>query len=435
LGAIEHLIIGAGLSGLSAAHHLEKKGRGDWLVIEKSGRAGGLCKSVRHEDGFTFDHSIHILYSSDPYASELIRGLLDGNMIVQERESWVFSNGMYTPYPWQANTHGLPAEVVRECLMGVIEATYKRDDERAPANFEEWCYATFGKGLAEHFMIPYNRKQWAVDLRLMTDAWIRDRVMTPSLDEVIAGALHRQERRFGPNSVFWYPESGGIEALPKGLMAGLDQDKILLNTEIRKVFWREKKVACADGREWRYERLISSIPLPLLAVCMEPELCPELKEAAGRLESNTVLAVNLAVKREKISPHHWVYFPEDKYLLHRVSFPNNFSEAMAPNGWSSITVEVSTSRHRPVPGERKLVETVLAELKEAKVILDGDVTEVRSVLHLSPAYVIYTHTHRGDVDGLHRFLKENEIFPCGRFGEWEYLNMDHSILSGKAAVE
>jgi UDP-galactopyranose mutase len=32
-------------------------------------------------------------------------------------------------------------------------------------------------------------------------------------------------------------------------------------------------------------------------------------------------------------------------------------------------------------------------------------------------------------------LKSNRIIPMGRFGEWEYHNMDKAILSGKKAAE
>ena len=104
---------------------------------------------------------------------------------------------------------------------------------------------------------------------------------------------------------------------------------------------------------------------------------------------------------------------------------------MVPDGWNSITVEVSASEYRSIPAGEKLVERVVKDLMDAGIIRADDEVEVKSVLVLNPAYVIYNHTHRSDVDGLHRFFEENHIFPCGRFGEWEYLNMDHSILSGK----
>ncbi len=431
----KYLIIGAGLSGLSAAYHFKKNGCSDWLILERSKEIGGLCRSVKHDGGFIFDHSIHILYSSDPYASDLIKTLLDGNIIVQERQSWVYSNGVYTPYPWQANTYGLPVEIVKECVMGIIKAAYERDMRPESTNFEEWCYNTFGEGIAKYFMIPYNLKLWAIDPKHMTDAWIKDRVLTPSLDEVLEGALHRQKKYFGPNAVFWYPEKGGIEALPKGFLAYLNKEKICFHTEVVKIFRKEKRLVSLDGREWSYDTLVSTLPLPILVKAMEPPLPPSFMEAAGRLEHNTVYAINFAIKREGISPYHWVYFPEEKYLFHRISFPKNFSQAMAPDGWSTITVEVSSSKYRQIPTRKNLIDKVVADLKNTGVLREHDTPEVKSILLINPAYIIYNHTHRKDVDSLCQFLMENGIYSCGRFGEWEYLNMDHSILSGKKAAE
>ena len=431
----DFLILGAGLAGLSAAYHIDQRGGADWTILEKSDRAGGLCKSIQYDGGFTFDQSIHILYSADPYATELIKRLLNGNLSIQKRESWVFSHDVYTPYPWQANTYGMPSKIIAECLLGVIKATYEKNTQDDPANFEEWCHATFGEGFSRNFMIPYNQKLWAVDPKEMTDAWIKDRVMTPPLNEVIEGALCRQDKGYGPNSVFWYPQEGGIESLPKGFSALLDNAGIFLNTEADKILWQEKRVVCRDGKDWQYKQLVSTLPLPLLVKGLEPEIDPTLQDAAGRLVYNTVYAVNLAVQRQNISPYHWVYFPENKYLLHRISYPGNFSPSMVPAGWSSITVEVSASPSREVPTGDKLIERVLADLKDAKVLLDGEQVEVVSVLTLKPAYIIYNHDHRSSVDSLHDFLKENSIYSCGRFGEWEYLNMDQSILSGKRAVE
>ena len=424
-------IIGAGLAGLSAAYHLKD----NYIILEKENRIGGLCRT-EFIDGFGFDYAIHILYSSDPYATDLIQSkLLKDNLIIQPRSSWIYSKGVYTLYPFQANTYGLPVETIKECLLGVIAATYE-NRHRNTKNFEEWVYATFGKGIAKHFMVPYNKKQWAIDLKKMSDAWIRDRVLTPSLDEVIEGALTDQERKFGPNADFWYPKEGGIEALPQGFLKLLDESKIHLNSEVAKIHWKRRKVILEnDAEEYAYDKLIYTLPLSKLIDLMSPEVPAEVKEAVERLEYNTIYGINLAVKREGISDKHWIYFPEDKYLFHRISFPMNFSPSMVPNGWSSITVEVSESRYKEIPKGKELVKRIIDDLIMAKVIKEVDPIELKSILVLDPAYVIYTLAHREDVDIIHLFLETNNIFNCGRFGKWEYLNMDHVLLSGKEVAE
>jgi UDP-galactopyranose mutase len=50
------------------------------------------------------------------------------------------------------------------------------------------------------------------------------------------------------------------------------------------------------------------------------------------------------------------------------------------------------------------------------------------------AYVIYDLDHKKNVEIIHDYLKKSNIIPIGRFGEWEYLNMDKAILSGKNAA-
>ena len=39
------------------------------------------------------------------------------------RESWVYLYDAYQRYPFQGNLFGLPPAVVKECLLGVIEAS------------------------------------------------------------------------------------------------------------------------------------------------------------------------------------------------------------------------------------------------------------------------------------------------------------------------
>src|SRR5436190_14133149 len=122
------LVVGAGPTGLSAAYHLGA----DAMLIEQHDTIGGWCRSFI-DGGFTFDMAGHIMFSKDPYVHELYRLLLGDNVHWQDREAWIYSQGVYTRYPFQGALYGLPGDVIRECLVGAIEARYGAWREAMPA--------------------------------------------------------------------------------------------------------------------------------------------------------------------------------------------------------------------------------------------------------------------------------------------------------------
>ena len=101
---------------------------------------------------------------------------------------------------------------------------------------------------------------------------------------------------------------------------------------------------------------------------------------------------------------------------------------------SSIQVEVSSSYYRPIDWNT-LYDVIIEELRQIGIIRKGNKIVLKNMMVLNPAYVIYDLNHRENVKPVIDFLISKNIHPCGRFGQWEYLNMDHSILSGKRAAE
>jgi UDP-galactopyranose mutase len=113
------VVIGAGPTGLSAAYHLGE----DALLLEQCEQIGGWCKSIEVND-FTFDFAGHIMFSNDEYVHELYRLLLGENVHWQDREAWIYSKSTYTRYPFQGSLYGLPPQVIKECIVGAIEARF-----------------------------------------------------------------------------------------------------------------------------------------------------------------------------------------------------------------------------------------------------------------------------------------------------------------------
>src|SRR3954469_10445318 len=96
-------VLGGGLTGLSASLFLGRAGVAHRL-FEREAVAGGHAVTV-FEQGFRFDRTGHLLHLRDPEMQALASELLPREQYRKlQRRSAVFSHGVYTRYPFQANT-------------------------------------------------------------------------------------------------------------------------------------------------------------------------------------------------------------------------------------------------------------------------------------------------------------------------------------------
>jgi UDP-galactopyranose mutase len=429
----QNVVLGGGLAGLMAAMTLQQAGEPDWIVLEQGDRAGGHASSVAR-DGYVFDYGPHILFTADPEMEALIRDLLGDNLRSQERRALIYHEGpgLHTRFPFQAHLHGLPIPVVRDCLVGLLHAVEARArGEFAPGNYEEWMRGTFGDAIADRLMIPYARKIWTVEPDTMDFDWIGRRVPTPDVERIILGALTDDVEQIGATAQFWYPWRGGIEALPTALakrVAGVET-----NREVSRVELGRRLLTCADGDEIAFDDMVFTLPLNKLADWFV-DLPKRITDLCARLQYQGIFNVNVGVRRPSLSDAHWVYFYEDPFPFHRLSFPGNFSPHNVPEGRSSVSVEVAFSRERPLDREAMIDRTLVA-LRRAGILTADDEIDLVHAEEISPAYVIYDLEHRRNVDEIRGWLAEQRVWTAGRFGEWGYLNMDHAMASGRAAGE
>jgi protoporphyrinogen oxidase len=429
----QDVILGAGLAGMTAAHTLRQAGEDHWQVYEREDRVGGLARSIA-VDGYLFDYGPHILFTIDAEMEALIRDLLGDNFHAQERKAYIYhrAHDLYTRFPFQAHLFGLPVPVVEECLVGLVRAVERQArGEFDPKSYDEWMRGFFGEGIAERLMIPYAKKIWTVEPSTMDFSWIGRRVPTPDVERIVRGALTDDVDLVGATSKFWYPKRGGIEPLPRAL--GERIGPVHLGRTAERIELPGKRLVFADGEVVPFERLVFTLPLPLLPRFVA-DLPPEVERACRGLRYQGIYCVNLGIDRSDVSDKHWVYFYEDEFPFHRLSFPANFSPDTAPPGKSSISTEVAFSAERPLDRDRA-VEATIAGLKAARILTDDDTIELVHSEEIHPAYVIYDLAHADNVRTIRDYLRQHGIVTAGRFGEWQYFNMDHSMRSGKQAAE
>ncbi|HEV7512886.1 MAG TPA: FAD-dependent oxidoreductase [Candidatus Acidoferrum sp.] len=469
---VDCLVLGAGPTGLSAAYHLDKGA----VVLEKNGSVGGWCRSVSDE-GFTFDHAGHIMFSNDPYVHHMYEKLLGENIHWQNREAWIYSKGTYTRYPFQGALYGLPPQVLKECIVGAIEARFgelggaprsaeacqPRDTKSqkvedccadgtaqklttlsnapvlqppstAPANFEEFIYKVWGAGVAKHFAIPYNKKLWTVPLAEMETSWLGGRVPLPNLEEMITGALEPVAKPVGPNARFGYPLKGGFQALMDGFKL-LIRGEIKLNAQAVSVSPARRVVTLRDGKTYQYRDLISTLPLPELIRMIGDEAPEDVRRAAAALRRVSVRCVNLGIGRENLTDKHWIYYPEDT-IFHRIFVQGNASPYCNPPGGFGITCEISYSPHKPLPVDgQALIDRCIADCIEVGMIRNTDIILTANQVDMPYAYVVYDHARAENVQRIRTWLENSGITIAGRYAEWEYYNSDHAFIAGKRAAE
>jgi protoporphyrinogen oxidase len=423
----EIAILGGGLTGLSTALHL---GRKDWCLYEKEDRAGGLCRT-ESRDGFLFDYTGHWLHMARPETRNLVNRLLGKNLEAHRRDTWIFSQGTYTRYPFQSNTYGLPVETVRECLLGFIEA-HGRQGGKRPQDFQEWILRTFGKGIARHFMIPYNTKLWTVPPCRLSCDWMGKYVPKPDLEQVITGALTDQASGMGYNAAFQYPKTGGIQSLVNSFLTRLPGKRVRLSHEIVRVDLRRRVLVSAGGETHPFEKLVATAPLPRFLGLLPPGP-PSLETQARALKHNRVVNFNFGLSRPAGQGRHWVYFPEAHYPFYRVGFPSNICPSMAPPGRGSLYAEVAF-RKSGIP-EEELRDQVVRGLVHAGILRNAGEIRTELTLHIPCAYVIFDLARRKAFSRIRSALSARNVFLAGRYGAWEYSAMEDAILWGQRAAE
>lgn len=429
---LDMAILGAGPTGLGAAHRLVAHGHQDWRLFERAPEAGGLAASVTDEAGYTWDLGCHVQHSHYQLFDELMEELLGHEWQPHRRETWVQVGTQLVPYPFQHSLHLLPDDLRARCQRDLAAAPGPRGGP--PRDFHAWILASFGAGIAEAFMLPYNRKVWACPPDRLGTSWVRERVAPASGP----GPRGQGDHGWGPNAWFRYPARGGAGEPWRRLAARLPPARLQLGRAAVAIDLERRRLQLADGEQVGYRRLISTLPLDqLLHLTHDASLVRQ----AGRLRHASVHVLGLGLTGAppaRLAGKTWVYFPDPDLPFHRVTLLSRYAPANLPagdSGWS-LLAEVSEDPDRPGDGAA-LEGAVVDGLVAAGVLTGPD-----QVVHLWRRRL--EHGYPTPFLGRDRLLEELTprleaagVYSRGRFGAWRYevSNQDHSFMQGVEVVD
>lgn len=405
------IIIGGGISGLSFAMY--DKGH-DWTLLEKSDRIGGYCKTT-YRNGFVWDYSGHFFHFQDKDIEQMIMRDMTSNDIVEPvKNTKIKYKDIFVEYPFQKNIHQLPKQEFIDCLYDLFNNEHKQY-----SNFKEMLYCKFGTSISEKFLIPYNSKLYACDLnRLDKDAMGR---FFPYAEKEDIVRNFKAGNNASYNATFVYPRRGAYEYV-RSVVQLLDQSKIHTSCGAKSIDLNAKTVTTDDGQVLPFDRLVSTLPFPMLLQMCGVDYNPDI------YSWNQVLVFNIGFdSKGPVDKFHWIYFPEGKYIFYRVGFYDN----ILSTDRTSVYVEIGFDNKAVIEPE-KYYQRVLDDMLAAGLIDPSQQVVDYETVVMNPAYVHITNASVADVESKKQLLAQHGVYSIGRYGSWTYCSIEDNIKEARA---
>lgn len=420
-------LLGGGITNLAVGYYLKKP----YEILEKEDRLGGLCKSII-DNGFTFDpYGAHILFSKNKSILDLEKKLMGNNLKTRFRTNKVYINGKIVKYPFENDLGSLNKEDTYECLYHYLFNNYPK-----PKNLKEWFLHTFGRGIAQKYLIPYNAKIWKIDPEQLGMEWV-ERIPKPPKEDIIKSALGIPTEGYKYQLNFLYPEKEGVESLIKAFEK-VNQGTITTKYKIDGIYYEKNKWIITSGNNKRvYEKIVSTIPIFVLFRFLKNIKIPKhVSNALNTLEYRSLITIMLGLDTPALNNYTAIYFPDPDFMPHRVSFPPNFSPLTVPLNHFSLMAEITVPKNKSYfkISNEEIYKNVIDGLVKRNIIKSGSVI-YRKIQTEEYAYPIYSLDYTKNMKIIRDFLAQIGIEICGRFGSFQYINVDVCIEQGIRIAE
>lgn len=446
------VILGAGLSGLSAAYHL---GENNSVIYEKSDYVGGHTHSESIK-GFTFDEGPHVSFTENEYVKRLFEKSVSGELLEYPVKTINYYQGNWIPHPAQSNLHAVPQPLRDKCLNDFL-STRKISNSTNAEDYEEWLTLAFGATFAKNFPSAYTRKYWTTEPKNLTTDWVGNRVFYPKIEQVKQGYFGPLPEQTHYLKKIRYPKRGGYMSFANELLKNAD---IKLSYKVKSINLNKKFITFTNGETACYNRLINTIPLPsFVQLCNAPEA---ILAAAQDLACSSVLLINVMANHTTKRRENWIYvYDEDKFST-RINCTELLSPNNAPLGKTGIQAEVYFSKYKNIDiNENEIVKRVCEELIEMGLLESEEAIDDIYTKFVKWANVIFDCNRKESQNKIFRWLENyglireiddlepmtdwktkfgskqvfGHLILAGRFGQWKYYWTDDCVLRGKYISE
>jgi len=392
-------IIGAGITGLASGRLLSKNN--EVTIYEKGSDIGGIART-KSVDSIAY-HMVggHCLNSKNQEVMDFIFNevLSKDKWHHVQRDAKINFKNHFISYPIEFSIKEIAG--FNENLAFNMTKDFLSSQKNDTDNLADWFKSKFGKTLADEYFIPYNRKIWQMEPSKMSHLWIEGKLPLPNKKEFFQ-ALIEENKDTMPHSTFYYPNTNNqntfIDALAKKL-------NIVTNFTVDSIEKINEKWII--NNKYEYDLIINTMPLNILPSVIK-NTPDNILEDAKKLKYNKV--TNMLWKTKPVN-FTWSYYPSEETIFHRHIHIGNF---FIPKENYTITESMGEHSYDEMKEQGEKFDYLLEPV-------DYNVSDY--------AYVVYDQNYSKSTTKIKKYLEEIGIYSIGRFGEWEYYNMDICIES------
>lgn len=493
------IIIGAGPAGLTAAFELLTRTGIKPVILEKSGYAGGISKTVNYK-GNRIDIGGHRFFSKSDRVMEWWMNILpvanapgerflinyqnqskeisprqakeqddaEKVMLVRERLSRIYYLKKFFDYPVS-----LSFDTVRK--LGMIKMTRigcsyiwsKLFPVKQERTLEDFFINRFGKELYLTFFKDYTEKVWGASCREISSEWGAQRIKKLTVGKAILHALKAQFTSKSSKDLaqkdtetsliehFLYPKYGPGQLWEEVARLVLEMGgEIHYHQDVHSLSHAGAVITgvttsnSENGQTATFEGdyFFSTMPVKDLVNGLMPAAPDAIREVASGLLYRDFITVGLLLTELKVKDEkqanrlikdNWIYIQEQEVKIGRLQIFNNWSPYMVKDpGHVWIGLEYFCNTGDPLWSKSDQEFIAFAIDELVRIgIIEKQHVLDSTLLREEKTYPAYFGTY-DRFDEVKNYTNQFEnLFLVGRNGMHKYNNSDHSMLTAMTAVD
>lgn len=438
IGETEITILGGGPAGLSAAWFAHKAGR-EFRLFEAGDRFGGNAITFQTGD-FRYDSGAHRFHDQDAAITEEVKTLMGATLQKIGAPSQILYEGKFIDFPLTPLNLLRSLGFFRSLGAGADLLWARLFRSKGRGSFADQVLKTYGKGIAQPFLLDYSKKLWGREPEDLSPAISGKRLKGLNLKTFVLEALFgKAAKTTHIDGEFYYPQEG-IGQLFEMMAADMGPASLETHSRITRLHHDGNTLQTLElngNRTWPAGWVVSSLPLSLHFHLLDPPPPAELVALAKSMEFRQLLLVAIFIDRPQVTPNASLYFPEPQFDFTRVVESKNRSAQLAPPHQTVLVAEIPCAATDAIweMDEAALIQKTGAQLAGTGLItpeeiLGGAVHRIRN------AYPILEWGFEDKVAPLVTYLSRfRNLRLAGRNAEFAYTHIHDLMRRGKDLLD